>query len=187
MPVNVELREVMEHIQRHWAWVVWPKADRELDNWEWDAVVAAEFAGYSMWNLGDGFNYSKCYTYAILLHPGQYRYPESLAEELERIRRFGGQQYTLLLKLSVIAPYYLAKILLRTLDGHGNRVEEEMRSPSEEHAALLRRAEEFAERQGFVRIPREYLAVLVPGAELELAQPGEVTVYNCLFEDEFRL
>jgi hypothetical protein len=53
-----------------------------------------------------------------------------------------------------------------------------------EQSMILRRVEEFARRHGMRPIPPEYLCELVPEAELELAAPGSVTVYNCLFEDQ---
>lgn len=181
----VTLDSVIGDIQRRWAWVVSPRADRTLDDWAWDAPLAREFAGSTIWNLGDGFNYSKCYTYGIPLYAGSHRYPESLTEERQLISAAGGALDILLLKLSVVAPYYIVKLVRRTVGSGGQIEESEVIADDSKHIEFVGRARQFAVTRGFAEIPSSMLNAVVPGAELDLAPVGQVTVYNCLFEDEY--
>lgn len=179
-----DLDELIRQIRGKWARVVAPKADGELDDRQWDAELARDFAGHTVWNLGDGFNYSKCWTYDIVCAQGRYPYSGTYAEEQAFIRAMGGHYDGLLLKLSAVLPYYLLHLLRRNLSDYGRIEEAEIAPEAGLHADLLSRARRFAERNRFVELPRAHRHALVPGVELELAEPGTVTVYNCLFEDE---
>lgn len=184
----IPLETVLDQIRQNWAYVVWPRADRlELSDTKWDDALSIAFPSYTIWNLGDNFNYSKCHTYAILLHPGRLSEPRSYAEAVGLVERLGGCEVILLLKLSAVVPYYLITLLARIVNDHGTLVEQYIAPTTHKQIEALRQASAWAENQGFVAIPEEYLAVVVPGAELELAEPGKVTVYNCLFEDEATL
>ena len=159
--------QVIADIQHHWAWVVAPRADRTLDDTHWDRLLAAAFPGHAIWNLGDGFNYSKCYTYIILVEEGRLSYEEWWDQEKRLIQRLGGQEHLLLLKLSVVAPYFLVEVLQRSLSEDGHIREREIYPPTSQQRDLVHRAEQFAERHGFTLLPRAYLRQLVPHAELE--------------------
>lgn len=181
---KVLLERVLEDIHRNWAYVVWPKADRDLDDQAWDKALREEFTGFTVWNLGDGFNYSKCYTYAIVTTPGSYLYPGTRGEGKQLIAQLGGEEHLILLKLSTVAPYFVAKPLCTTV-AEGDRFRQTViTEPVGRDRLLLDRSHAFAERHGFTGLNETILQTLVPGAELELAAPGAVTVYNCLFEDE---
>ena len=181
------LDDVIADIQSNWARVVAPRADRDLDDYQWDRALAAEFPGHSAWNIGDGFNYSKCYTYVIPVDTEDLSYEEWFAHEPEVITRLGGQEYLIVLKLSVVAPYYLETMIQRTIDDQGRIKERETEPMGAEQLELTQRSLQFAERNGFTQLPKEFINELVPHAALELAEPGTVTVYNCLFEDEHNL
>lgn len=179
---------MFDQIRQNWAYVVWPRADRlELTDARWNDALAAAFPDHRIENLGDNFNYSKCHTYTIMLQPGRIRHTGTYAEEMELIAQLGGRYVMLLLKLSAVVPYYLLTLLVRTLGAQGTIVEQHFAQTTPEEIDLWRRAQDWAESQGFAPIPEEYLTVVVPGAELELADPGKVTIYNCLFEDEATL
>ena len=179
-----DLDELIRQIRGNWAWVVAPKAGRELDQWRWDAELGRAFARHTIWNLGDGFNYSKCWTYAVVGAEGRYPYCGAYAEEQAFIRAMGGHYDMLLLKLSAILPYYLMRLLRRTLSDTGRIEEIEIAPEAGLHEEMQARAQQFAEGNGFMELLPAYVYALVPWAALELAEPGTVTVYNCLFEDE---
>jgi len=179
-----DLDELILQIRGNWARVVAPKADRELDQWRWDAELGRAFATHTIWNLGDGFNYSKCWTYAVVCAEGRYPYSGAYAGEQAFIRAMGGHYDMLLLKLSAILPYYLVRLLRRTVSDNGRIVEIEITPGAGLHEEMQTCTRQFAEGNGFMELPPAYVYALVPGAELELAEPGTVTVYNCLFEDE---
>ena len=178
-PGNAPLAAILDDIRRHWELVVAPNADPR----KWDRELAAAVAGYSVWNLTD-FNYDKCHTYVIPAHRADIDEPGSAEADRALIARLGGRRHDVLLKLSVVLPYYLVALLEREVDAGGAIVERLSRQPTAEQSALAGRVEDFARRQGAAVIPRELLCELVPGAELELADPGTVTVYNCLFDDQ---
>lgn len=174
------LESLIEEICQQWDKVMLPTADMR----QWDQELQIEFRGYPVYNWTEGFNYSKCHTYEILLHKGIFYSPGSLAEEQRLIRELAGRKYSILLKLSVVAPYYLARVLRQELDNEGQVLQQAVEAEKPLQAQMLRKAEQFAEGHGFKQLPRAYLSQLVPNVELELAELGTVTVYNCLFEDQ---
>jgi hypothetical protein len=174
------LNSLIEEIHQQLDKVINPTADVQ----EWNRKLQAEFLGFPVYNWTDDFNYSKCHTYEILLHKDILSNPGSLAEEQRLIRRLGGRKYSILLKLSVVVPYYLVQLLRRELDTDGQVIEQAVEPETHLHIQMLQRAQQFAEYHGFKRLPRNYLSQLVPDVKLELADPGTVTVYNCLFEDQ---
>jgi hypothetical protein len=173
------MAELLEKINQNWKLVLSPKANPQ----RWDNDMVTEFQGYSIFNLTDDFNYSKCHTYQILAHAGKLLQPASLEEGKELLVRLGGQEYSILLKLSVVLPFYQAIYLCREMVGK-NIIEKRMEPKTTEHRELLERVHGFAKARRFEVISEEYLKILVPNATLELAKPGTVTVYNCLFEDQ---
>jgi hypothetical protein len=174
----MNLEKVIEEIHKNSNKVVSPTADPQL----WDKQLKSEFNGYPVFNWTDDFNYSKCHTYEILLHPGTVAKPGSLEQEQTFIRSVGGQKYSLLLKMSVIASYYLAGVFRRQLDSNGQVIEQLIQPEIPLQVEFLQKVDQFAQRNGFEPINRTYLAQVVPNVKLDLAQC--CTVYNCLFEDE---
>jgi len=173
------LEKLLSDIRQNWDTVLAPNVDRK----KWDHALAQEFPGYTIVNWTD-FNYGKSHSYQILLPRGQWTVPGSLEEERNVLSQIGGEQRSILFKLSAIAPYYLLKILSRKLES-GGQIGETVSDPkSNEEVELTRRCTQFAQRNGYLELPRQFLEAHVPGAELELAEPGTVTIYNCLFEDQ---
>lgn len=157
-----------------------PSADRM----QWDDALGAIFAGYTLVNWTD-FNYGKCHTYEVLLPRGLAASPGSFEEERQLQRALGGSRSSLLLKLSAIAPYYLICIAVRDLDALGESVRERyVRPRGAEEQELWARGNEFAKQHGFSAIDPASLAAPISEIEMELAEPGTVTIYNCLFEDQ---
>jgi hypothetical protein len=160
-----------------------PSADRG----RWDDILRAIFAGYTLVNWTD-VNYGKCHTYEVMMPRGSTAAPGSLEEEQQLVRALGGSRASLLLKLSVIAPYYLLCVVVRDLEAHAESVRERYVQPrSAEEQDLWTRAVEFAEQHGFSAIDLESLSAPISEIEIELAEPGAVIAYNCLFEDQANL
>lgn len=155
-----------------------PTAERT----RWDDLLRAVFAGYAVENWTD-FNYGKCHTYEILMPRGLDAAPGSIEEEQQLLRSLGGSRASLLLKLSAVAPYYLLCVTVRSFDDRGDSVHERYeQARSAEEQALWTLAVQFASEHGFSAIDLESLSMPMPEIEMELAEPGTVTVYNCLFE-----
>ena len=171
------LEELLKSIKLNWSTVLFPKS--ELSRWDKDFVRA--FQGYSVFNLTD-FNYGKCHTYEILAHRGSFVEPGSLEKDKKLIMLLGGQKYSILLKLSTVLPCYLIGFFCRKFES-GEPIDRKLQPETLEHKALFQRAERFAQEKGYEPILEEFLGKPVPGASLELAEPGTVSVYNCLFED----
>lgn len=173
------LEKLLSEITQNWDKVVAPDADRN----RWDQALRQVFPNHTIVNWTD-LNYGKCHSYQILLPSGQHVCPGSLEEERNLLTRLGGEQRSILLKMSIVAPYYLLRVLSRKLGAKG-QIEESIGEPKNvEELELTRLCSQFAERNGYVELPRQFLHALVPDAELELAEPGTATVYNCLFEDQ---
>jgi len=153
------------------------------DRNEWDEALRVEIPDYSFFNLTD-FNYGKCHTYEIYLPAGIFKEPGSLQEERQLIQHLGGRRFGFLLKLSSVAPYFLLQLLSRTVDPSGQVSEEFTKTSTVEQRKMAEKLSRFAKSHAFRPIPLEFLTHRIPGIELELAKPGTVNVYNCLFEDQ---
>ena len=51
--------------------------------------------------------------------------------------------------------------------------------------AILKKVMGYCEGKGFKKLNKELLDRIVPSISLDLAEEGEVTVYNCLFVDTY--
>ncbi len=176
-PDSIELKSLLKEIGENWGKVLAPAANRS----QWDADLAIEFANHSVWNFSD-FNYGKCHSYVILAQPGTYACPGSRAEDQVLTKQLGGQQLHVILELSVVLPFYRAWLSRRTYDSEGLATDCVVDISKDEYG-LLQQAHVFARRRGFIRVGDELITALVPGVELDLAEPGTVSIYNCLFED----
>lgn len=173
------LQDIQSEILARRSEVAAPTSDRG----KWDDLLRMTFTGWTLVNWTD-FDYGKCYTFEIVMLRGAPAAPGSATEERELLRALGGSRASLLLKLSAIAPYYLLCVVVREFDEHGATCERYGKPRNKDEWDLWERAADFAESNNFASVGLETLSELVPGIELELAEPGTVTVYNCLFEDQ---
>jgi len=180
------LQNVFDDIRRNLEAVHDPSADR---NWSND--LARDFEGYPIVDRTD-FDLDRSNLFLIVIAKGSSeKFIGTISEEIALLHRLEGNEYYILgLRLSVVAPYYLVRLMRRTLGdyerpGDNERlVDTDVLPQTDEQAELLRRAHAFARGRGFTSIPREYLEHLVPGVESERAGPGKTTVFYCLFADE---
>jgi len=148
----------------------------------WTQKIESEFEGYPVFDWTDDFNYSKCHTYEVVLHLFDLQKPKSSSDLTELVRKMEGAIYSIILKVSVIQPYYLIGLLKRSA-GENQKITEKLILPQcNLHQDMLTRLEKLVENERFQKIQRELLKISVPEINLELAQ--FVTVYNCLFEDQ---
>ena len=143
--------------------------------------MSSFFLNHSIFNWTDDFNYSKCHTYEILVKNGNWIKPTNLEQTSFLINNLGGEKVSVVLKMSVIMPYYLTD-LVRQYVKDGQVIEQIVSPLSSLQEEVLRKTEEFALMQGFQKLPETYIDRVVPNIELDLAKPA--TIYNCLFEDE---
>ncbi|MBI1922998.1 hypothetical protein HYR99_01975 [Candidatus Poribacteria bacterium] len=140
--------------------------------------------GYAIENQTD-WNYDSCFSFLALLHPGVPYDVRDKASAIELVQRFGGTAYFLTLQISALGPYYTYRFCRRTYSHSTDRLIDQTRECpfSADQEETLKKVVRYCERQGFKRLNREFLDQIVPGIALDIAEEGEVTVYNCLFVD----
>lgn len=169
------MEDLIKEIQQRKEKILHPTADMH----RWDQALS-EF-GFPVFNWTDGFNYDKCHTYEILLHHGKWNKPTSMAEAQALITEIGGDKYSILLKISVIMPYFLVDYVHQFLDNQ--KINEEIGNfQNEQQCETTSKLKKIFRGLNFKEIPRSYLKIIVPGIKLEFSDPA--TVYNCLFIDE---
>lgn len=171
---GLSLQRVIQDIEQNRETVRAPSSERD----RWSRILASQFEKYTVWNWTD-FTYDKCHSYEILLHPGKFQKPGSRDEERVLISQLGGHLYALELMLSVVAPYYIIKLVHLTADEQIPKAE----TPQPDQQKFIKRAERLVERHGFQKLPREYFDHPMPNIDLELAPKGKATIFNCLFTD----
>lgn len=176
----ISTQTLIAEIHEKWRDIIAPKADPQ----RWDKALREALKKHTVYNWTDDFTYSKCHSYEILLQKIPLPRPESLEAEQRLIRMMEGEKYSVLLKLSVVAPYYAVFLLRRTLGPHAEIVESVVSPQTPSQIDLLQRVRNFAVGNGYTELEGTYLSEPVPGVALELAGEGKVLIYNCLFEDQ---
>ncbi|MDF2626500.1 MAG: hypothetical protein K0R39_331 [Symbiobacteriaceae bacterium] len=122
--------------------------------------------------------------YEIILHEGTFLPARNRDEECEALKSIGGTRYSMLLWLSVVAPYFTVQFLRRKLDQH-REIQDRILSRPWRNAdtKVLLTASRFCVGHNFDYLDDEVLTAVIPDVELDLAEEGTVTVFNCLFED----
>lgn len=171
--------EVVKSIRDNWGVVLNPVDDPN----RWTSDLQRLFPYNSVFNWTD-FNYGKAHSYEIVLHEGKYLPPHNRDEERAVLASLGGLRYSMLLRLSVVAPYYSVQFLRRKLDADG-QIQDRIQSRPWRNADVkaLVTASRFCDSHHFEYLNDEVLTAVIPDVELELAEEGTVTVFNCLFED----
>ena len=142
--------------------------------------------GYAIENLTD-WNYDSCFRFDVLLHPGVPYKIRDEASAIELVQKLCGTAYFLALEISALGPYYRYFFYQEIYDTSNQTLIEKLsESPfSIDHAEILKKVVQYCEDKGFIRLDEELLDPVVPGIALELAEEGEVTIYNCLFADTY--
>ncbi len=142
--------------------------------------------GYAIANLTD-WNYETCFRFKILLHPNVPYTIEGKADAIQLVRQLGGKADFLILEISAMGPYYEYDFSRRFYDETTqDLIAEVSESPfSIDHEGLLKTVVGYCERKGLKRLDKELLDRIVLDIALDLAEKGEVTIYNCLFADTY--
>ncbi|MBI1926743.1 hypothetical protein HYR99_21180 [Candidatus Poribacteria bacterium] len=142
--------------------------------------------GYAIENLTD-WNYESCFRFDVLLHPGVPYTVRDEASAIELVQKLCGTAYFLVLEISAVGPYYRYFFYQEIYDPSNQTLIETLSaSPfSADHADILKKVVRYCEGKGLKRLGKELLDRVVPDIALDLAEKGEVTIYNCLFADTY--
>jgi hypothetical protein len=140
--------------------------------------------GYAIENRTD-WNYDSCFSFLVLLHPGVLYNVRDKTSAVELVQKLGGTTYFLTLQISALGPYYAYRFCQRIYSHLSRALIDQVREfPfSTDQEEILKKVTGYCERKGFKRLSRQFLDQIVPDIELDLAEAGEVTIYNCLFVD----
>ncbi|EPC8417902.1 hypothetical protein COM04_26795 [Bacillus wiedmannii] len=131
-------------------------------------------------NITD-FSYSTCFSYILLPLDVKFRFGS--VEFSEYVRKQSEINYVMLM-ISAIAPYAVVKYFrCRYTNGTIDLVEES--SPyNDESKKIESSILKLLDSHGIKNLDKETLSIEVEDVSLELKETG-VTIYNCLFEDEY--
>ena len=140
--------------------------------------------GYAIGALTD-WNYDNCFRFKVLLHRSSPHTIGGKADAIELVEKLGGTAYFLLVEISALGPYYEYYFSQRIYDDSTQELIAQVskRPFSINQEAILKRVVGYCKGKGFKKLNKELLDRIVPGISLDLAEEGEVTVYNCLFAD----
>lgn len=139
----------------------------------WQEKINKFFKDSSIENETD-FNYSKCFSLKINISPSQ--------ETIQEYLRSHQHHYSLLIQVSILAPYGMLKFQRYSLENNFAILDASDIPYLSEHQDFLRLAEKFFEHYRITLLKDDLLKLPVPGITLELRE-GNPSVYNCLFED----
>jgi hypothetical protein len=152
---------------------------------DWLSELSGCFDGYPVRDCTDLDCDRSHLFYIVIAHGSAEKFIGTFQEETALLRRLQGRAYYLLwLRLSVVAPYYIVRLMRCALGDNEEIVESDVLPETDEQMALLHKAHGFARDRGYVCVPSEYLERAVPGIEMKHAETGKVTVFTCLFADE---
>ena len=187
MNTNQDLLEKIEYIIQS------VYRDRAVNPWESGRKRSAHFETlfrnrlqkWPLLNQSDHVHGSST-ALAFLLHPGHYiGIPTRDGIEV-RMRRLGGVCFQSLLEISHLGPFARVRFTRETLETEsGVIVYEERETPfRREDREFLVELKEVLEEQEIEIVPVEILDLPVPDIRLDVTEPGDVTVYHCLFDEE---
>jgi len=142
--------------------------------------------GYAIANLTD-WNYESCFRFKILLHPHVPYTIDGKASAIELVQKLGGCTYFLILEVSALGPYYEYYFSRRIYDDSTHELLSQVSECpfSADQEGILKKVVRYCEGKGFQKLNKEVLDRVVLNIGLELAEEGEVTIYNCLFADTY--
>lgn len=146
----------------------------------WYLSLKEYFPNSTIENLTD-FNYSKCFTMCINIsctkaHIGTSEFGEYIKtnDSLDRVQ----------LQISVLAPYATIKYVRYKLIDGKITYSDSLKPYKEKDSLLGNKIIEFLKINNLIVLGEDILSLQVPQVGLELRKEN-VTVYHCLFEDEY--
>lgn len=127
------------------------------------------------------FNYSTCFTMCINIS-------DVLADvgtnEFDEYIKNTGFLYRIQIQISIIGPYATFKYIKYEYDGKNINFNESTKPFISGHSVIGNQVEKFIKDHNLFLLNQEILSVEVKDVVLELKE-SDVTIYNCLFEDEY--
>ncbi|HFU7077630.1 TPA: hypothetical protein ACGN80_004514 [Bacillus cereus] len=150
-----------------------------VDKHFWDGEIN-KISNINVDNITD-FSYSSCFSYILLPLDVKFRFGS--VEFSEYVRK-QSEINCVMLMISAISPYAVVKYLrYRYTNGTIELVEES--SPyNDESKKIGSSILKLLDSNGIKNLDKETLSIEVEDVSLELKETG-VTIYNCLFEDEY--
>ena len=157
---------------------------RYVDRNLWANKLSAQFSEFYIDNITD-FNYGTCFSSCFYISPIRAKFTSKEYNEYLEMHKV---VYSILVEVSVIAPYACIRYSKRTLDSTRSSSYEEVSSSytpfCKEHEEIGKRVLLYLEQEGQTVLDESVLTQVVEGIKLELRE-SNVQVYNCLFEDEY--
>ncbi len=147
----------------------------------WTAKIQAFFNSYYVENLTD-YNYSTCFTMYINISDTT---AEVGTEEFRNFIKDFGPLYRIQIQISAIAPFAVIKYIKYEYDNGNFSYEDSFLPYMHSHYVLDDKIKEFLEKNNVHLLGSDSLSLEIDNISLELKEEG-VTVYNCLFEDEYQ-
>ncbi|HZT42281.1 MAG TPA: hypothetical protein VFA07_08825 [Chthonomonadaceae bacterium] len=142
------------------------------------------------------FDYDRCYSYLVLLHQNIIQPDHTKIAPMWMMKETGEDsiinaklnkiQNWMWLHVSIIAKYYTYQQEVRILEPRSESILERLLAP---YGKLINNSEaekfiqQFFKQKGYVLLSDDILRRRVQNVNLELSEPGEVTVFKCLFFD----
>ncbi|MFL0194160.1 hypothetical protein ACJDU8_00940 [Clostridium sp. WILCCON 0269] len=146
----------------------------------WMDRIQKYFPNTSIENFTD-FNYSTCFTMFINISNTDAKIgTESFTHFVKKNLYLDRIQ----IQVSVLAPYATFKYVRHVFENGEIKMCDSFKPFLEEHSSIGRLVFEFLNSSGLTILDKELLSVEIPNISLELKE-SNVTVYNCLFEDEY--
>jgi len=155
---------------------------RYVDRNIWANKLAAQFSDFYIDNITD-FNYGTCFSSYFNISPIRAKFT---SKEYKEYLETNKVVYSILVEVSVLAPYACIRYVKRTLDPPRPGSSEGISySPFlKEHEEIGKKVLSFLEKEGQTILDESMLTQIVEGVKLYLRETN-VQVYNCLFEDEY--
>lgn len=153
---------------------------RYVDGAFWMDSLQKYLQGMYIENLTD-FNYSTCFTMYLNISNTNTK---AGTEEFISFVKQNLYLYRLKVQISAIAPYAVYKFVRYTFDNYEIKVSESFTPFIEEHRFLVEMIAEFLTSSGLTILDEDMLSIEIPDISLEMRK-SHVTVYHCLFEDEY--
>lgn len=146
----------------------------------WENELSTFFPNKGIENFTD-FNYSTCFTMYINISDTSAKIG---TQEFDDFIIGNGCAYRVQVQISVIAPYATVKFIKYEYDGKRIKFTSKNSPFLEEHLIISNKVNQFLYKFNLELLGDEVLSLQVADVSLELRQEN-VTVYNCLFEDEY--
>jgi hypothetical protein len=153
--------------------------NKYIDKNYWNEQLKLYFGELYIENMTD-FNYSKCFTFGINISDVKAKLSD---DQFEEYLKKNSYLYRIEIQISLLGPYIRYIYLKYSLNDQKKVILNSNNKPfNMEHSIYADKLNCFINNEKLNLLGDDILKTKVPGITLELRE-GDVSVYNCLFED----